>query len=549
MFADITGDKILIFDSFKEKESIKLIEGRFFDRDKKAWIIPFTSENRALLTMLGCQFREDVVLDREINLPINTVNAKAKYLLPINVKPYSHQIAAFNFAVESLETHPGVALLMEMGTGKTLVSIAIIGHLAKKRNIKRVLIISPLSIVDVWKNEFSKFADFDYTLSVLDGDTSKKAQILKKETDKLCIVVINYESVWRLERELKSYFADVIICDESTKIKNAMAKQSKAIHKLGKAAKYKLILSGTPVTNSPCDLFSQYKFLDDSIFGESYYGFRSRYIIMGGFNNKQIMGYRNIEELTRKAHEVAYRIKLKDSVELPSVIDEVRYLTLEPEAKAIYSSVDKDSYAKLIGGELIASNVLTRLLRLSQITGGFVRDDESKTIEQVSNAKLDALEDILEQALSEDKKVVIFARFIPEIEAIEKLLKRRIIDYAIVKGDIKNRGEQVEKFQSDSTCKVFVGQLQTCGMGLTLIAGSIAVYYSLDFSYSNYEQSRARIHRIGQDKHCVYIHLVAKNTVDEKVMEALKAKADISRLLIDDYKKLFYKGKGENDNK
>jgi SNF2 family DNA or RNA helicase len=133
---------------------------------------------------------------------------------------------------------------------------------------------------------------------------------------------------------------------------------------------------------------------------------------------------------------------------------------------------------------------------------------------------------------------VVFARFIPEIEAIEKLLRKKQIGYSLISGEVKDRAEQVEQFQKNDDCKVFVGQLATTGMGLTLTAGTVVVYYSLDFSYANYEQSRARVRRIGQTQRGVYIHLVAKDTIDEKVMAALQHKGDIAKILVDDYKKL-----------
>jgi SNF2 family DNA or RNA helicase len=182
--------------------------------------------------------------------------------------------------------------------------------------------------------------------------------------------------------------------------------------------------------------------------------------------------------------------------------------------------------------------VLTRLLRLSQCTGGFIRPDTDDTVQAVSKAKLDALDDILEECDEQNKKVVVFARFIPEIEAIERLLKSRKTAYAIIHGAITDRAEQVERFQTDPDCKVFVGQLQTTGMGLTLTAASVAVYYSLDYSYANYQQSRARIHRIGQTKKTLYIHLVAKDTVDGKIMEALRQNGDIAKLLVDEWRKI-----------
>ena len=433
----------------------------------------------------------------------------------------------------------GCAYLMDMGTGKTITTIAVAGTLFKTGQIKRLLVVAPKSIVNVWQQEFDKFAAFPYTLAVLDGDGSKKADTIRHmDSAGLAVIVVNYESCWRLETDIARWRPDMIVCDESSKIKNPQAKCSKALHRLGKNSEYNLILTGTPITNSPLDFFSQYKFLDEGIFGSSFYGFRGKYAILGGYQNHQIVGYKKLAELVQKAHSVAYRIRIDEAVELPEFIDEIRPVVLEKKAQQVYDGIDKDSFAELMGGEVTARNVLTRLLRLSQCTGGFIRDDNNGIVEEISRAKLEALEDIIDECMEQDKKVVVFARFVPEIDSIAKMLEKRNIGYSLIKGDVTDRAEQVQQFQTDPNIKVFIGQLQTTGMGLTLTAGTVAVYYSLDFSYANYEQSRARIRRIGQTKRGVYIHLVCKDTIDEKVMAALKQKADVSKLLVDDYKKL-----------
>ena len=433
----------------------------------------------------------------------------------------------------------GCAYLMDMGTGKTITTIAVAGTLFKTGHIKRLLVVAPKSIVNVWQQEFDKFAAFPYTLAVLDGDGSKKADTIRHmDSAGLAVIVVNYESCWRLETDIARWRPDMIVCDESSKIKNPQAKCSKAIHRLGKNSEYNLILTGTPITNSPLDFFSQYKFLDEGIFGSSFYGFRGKYAILGGYQNHQIVGYKKLAELVQKAHSVAYRIRIDEAVELPEFIDEIRPVVLEKKAQQVYDGIDKDSFAELMGGEVTARNVLTRLLRLSQCTGGFIRDDNNGIVEEISRAKLEALEDIIDECMEQDKKVVVFARFVPEIDSIAKMLEKKNIGYSLIKGDVTDRAEQVQQFQADPNIKVFIGQLQTTGMGLTLTAGTVAVYYSLDFSYANYEQSRARIRRIGQTKRGVYIHLVCKDTIDEKVMAALKQKADVSKLLVDDYKKL-----------
>ena len=183
---------------------------------------------------------------------------------------------------------------------------------------------------------------------------------------------------------------------------------------------------------------------------------------------------------------------------------------------------------------------VTQLLRLSQCTGGFIRDDATAAPQTISTAKIEALEDIIDNCVEEDKKVVVFARFVPEIEAIKAMLEKKKLGYRLIYGATKDRTEQVKDFQEDPDVKVFVGQLQTTRMGLTLTAASVAVFYSLDFSYANYEQSRARIHRIGQKEKCLYIHLVAKNTVDEKIMNALKHKGDIAKLMVDNWRTLLH---------
>lgn len=531
-------EAIKITDCYQHKDSIKEIDGRWYEAEEKAWYIPLTDKNIALIQLLGAEIDDE--LKQAVKPKVKLERGKPDRKMPIRAAPYAHQLDAYNFAMEIYErSKQGVAILADMGTGKSLITIAVAGTLYQRGEIKRLLIVCPKSIVGVWESEFEKFADYEYTLTVLEGDSTKKADTLRNMGSVgLQVVVVNYESVWRLEQEIQMWKPDMIACDESSKIKNPQAKQAKSLHKLGQQAEYKVILTGTPITNSPLDFFSQYKFLDDGIFGLSFYRFRARYAILGGYGNHQIVGYKNMPELVEKAHSIAYRIKIEDAVELPDKIDEVRYIELEKNAKRIYDSIDRESHAELMQGEVTTRNILTRLLRLSQCTGGFIRDDTDSIVQEVSRAKLEALEDILDECEEQGKKVVVFARFVPEIEAIEKMLKKRKTGYSIIHGKVKDRSEQVERFQNDDNVKVFIGQLQTTGMGLTLTAANVAVFYSLDFSYANYEQSRARIHRIGQTKKCVYIHLVAKNTVDEKVMQALKNKGDVAKLLVDDYKKL-----------
>jgi len=432
----------------------------------------------------------------------------------------------------------GAALLMEMGTGKSLTAIAITGALSQAGRIRRVLIVAPISILGVWEEEFQKFAAFPYALAVLSGSSAKKLDTLRHMTGTaLQVVVVNYESAWRLEKALTAWHPDLIIADEGHKIKTHNIAASKAMHRMGAKASYRLLLTGTVITNKAIDVFSQYKFLNPAIYGNSFYAFRNRYFDMVGYGNHTPVLKKSMEgELTEKLHSISYRATKAECLDLPETTDVIRQVELEPAALRIYRGLVKESYAELAGGEVTATNILTRLLRLSQLTGGFLGNDETAAVEQVSAAKLSALEDILDGAMAEGKKLVIIARFIPEIKAICRLLEKRGLGYSCITGEVKNRDEQVARFQKEPEVMAFVGQIATAGLGITLTAASTMVFYSLDYSMSNFEQTKARIHRVGQRMPCTYLYLVARGTVDEKVLAALESKADLARTLVDDYR-------------
>ncbi|GHU73370.1 hypothetical protein AGMMS49992_11700 [Clostridia bacterium] len=425
-----------------------------------------------------------------------------------------------------------------MGTGKTLVAVAITGALSLTGRVRRVLIVAPLSILGVWKDEFEKFADFDYSLVVLEGTSVKKAANLAKMTgDKLQITVVNYESAWRMEEELLDWHPDLVIADEGHKIKTFDSDASKAMHKIGASAEYRLLLTGTLITNKALDVFSQYKYLNPSIFGDSFYSFRNRYFYMTGYGRHTPELKKHMaDDLMKRIHSIAVRYTKAECLDLPQMTDVVRYVDLEETTARIYSDLVKKSVAELNGGEITVMNILTKLLRLSQLTGGFLAGDESVKPQKVSAAKLVALAELVDTAQAEAQKLVIIARFTAEIHAIEKLLKKHRVYYAKIDGSVHDRAKQVDMFQNDPVCTVFVGQIATAGLGITLTAASTLVFYSLDYSMANFEQTRARIHRVGQRSNCTYIYLTARGTVDEKVLKALRGKADLAKTLIDDYR-------------
>ena len=443
----------------------------------------------------------------------------------------------------------GFGFLFEMGCGKTLTAIAVAGAAYQMRKIEKVLIVAPTSVCSVWPKEFDDYATFKYKVNVMLGD--KKQRLRELEALKafpfkaLKVAVINYESTWRdgIFEALKDWRPDLVIADESQRIKTHDVNQSKAMHKLGDIAKYKLILSGTPVQNNAIDIFSQYRFLDPTVFGNNFYAFRNRYAIMGGFSNKQIIGYKDLDKLIKKEHSIAYRVTKDEALDLPEQTFETRYIRMDTKDKNLYEQIKKNSFAELEdGGSVSAPTVLTKLLRLQQFTGGFIQADEGLKPELVFKGKLNALEDILDDyVIDAGKKLVVFCRFRAEIDLIQKLLERKKIKYCSIYGDIKidDRGDIVKDFQTNPKTMVFLAQIDTAGLGITLTAADTCVYYSVNFNYAAYSQSLARIHRIGQKNACTYIHLTVENTIDEKVLKALAKKEDMAKTVVDDWRTYF----------
>jgi SNF2 family DNA or RNA helicase len=468
--------------------------------------------------------------------------------MPLKTSPYDHQKKAFAIAT-SLNAS---AMLMEMGTGKTLVAIAVAGHRFIQEQIKYLVIVAPLSVLPVWERQFKQHANFPYTIEILnDLSTKDKAwtinEIRKTPEKYLQVIVINYESIWResvfkaLEKLVKHH--TMIILDESQKIKNRSTEAAKALRKLGAVCKYKMILTGTPVTQSPADFFSQYRFLDSEIFGEKWSDFERKYLVTDYYNYNEIVGYNSLDELAKKAHSIAFRCTKKECLDLPPMIDEILYSYLN-ESKEVYDTMEEDFVVSLGSNTIEAPVVLSQILRLQQITGGFlpIHDElnPSKIIEykEIGTEKIEMLREVIE-GLPKNEKVVIVCRFKPEIWAIEKMLCGMGKGVLVLSGDVpaNERGKIVDTFQNDKGVDAIIINIQVGGSGIDLYAASTMIFYSIDYSYANYEQVKSRIHRVGQTADKVtYIHLITKDTIDEKILDAVQQKGDVAQLVVDTLK-------------
>lgn len=544
------------------KDEIKEIPGRAWNPQRKVWELPPNYDSfRKMLTiapnimvgegvkeLLDKRKAEEAEVLRQKDIPWQEQVAIRE--MPIKVKPFQHQVAGYNvvgsiFGLWGTPRSAGAGLYMEQGTGKTLTTIAIAGRMFLDGIIKKMLVVAPASVVPVWPSEFGSFAAFPYDIRPLEGAGSKRIAVLESwgsDPDVLQIAALNYESTWRIDKAILKWKPDLVVLDESQRIKSPGAKQSKFIHRLGKATPYRLILTGTPVTQGPLDFYSQLKFADPRILGSSYVALKSRYAVMGGFENRQILGYKNLPELTKKVHSIGFRVTKDEALDLPEQVDQIRYCELEGKAKSTYQQLLKHSVAEISKDKrIVTQNVLAKLLRLSQLAGGFYSEAGEKPI-MVSDAKLKLLEEVLDDL--GEQKVVIFARFLAEIEAIKELLESRGTHYQFIDGSVplSERGEVVREFQENPECKVFIAQIQTAGLGITLHAASVAIFYSLDYSYANLDQAKARLHRIGQKSTVTNIYLIARGTVDTKVFGALGKKQDIARLVVDNWKLLFEEG-------
>lgn len=407
--------------------------------------------------------------------------------------------------------------------GKSKVAIDV----AQNMPASRVLVLCPKSVVSVWPRELEKHSAVSYRVWAVRKDSwtvERKARHLKKflEIPEPAFVIVNYDSAWRegMRQALLKQKWDLVICDESHRIKGHTAKASKFAAQLTRVSRKRICLTGTPLPHSPMDAFSQYRFLDPGIYGDSFPKFRAEFAVMGGYLNKQIVKYINPERFNKRFYSIAYRVMADDVLDLPEFIDEPRTTELSGESKRVYRELATEFVAKVQDGEITTNNALVHMLRLQQVTGGAVPlDDGEVCIVGEDKAKL--LGEIIED-LPPGEPFVVFGRFHHDLDSIRKECESR----GLTCGELSGRRNDLQAWQ-DGNMDVLVIQLQAGGVGVDVTRARVAIYYSLDFNLGNYLQSRARIRRPGQTRSGLWIHLVAEGTIDEKVYRALEKRQQV----------------------
>jgi SNF2 family DNA or RNA helicase len=458
-------------------------------------------------------------------------------------KPYAHQ----EEALQKSHNKKNFAYFMEMGCGKSKVLIDNIYWLWQQKEIDTAIVVAPKGVYMNWKNNeipihLPDDIDADIYLWKASSTKNEKKKLSEGVTkrDKFRILLMNVESFVTKKAPVflesfthRSEF--LLAIDESTTIKNVKAKRTKSIMKFGETAKYKRILTGSPITQSPLDLYSQCAFLSKSLLGyDSYWSFQGRFAIikqqrMGSMSFNQVVGYKNLEELTQKLKFFAHRTTKKEALDLPDKIYTTRQVELTSTQIDQYISMKKTSVIYLEDGNMVsAPEVMTRLLRLQQLLCGYLVNDDGETIE-LANNRIKVMMEVIEEM---DGKVIIWSRFRYDIKKIKNELAKAYGSGSVVTyyGDTsqEDRDSAIHNFQTNPETRFFVSNAQTGGRGITLTAASNVIYYSNDFNLESRKQSEDRCHRIGQHKPVLYVDLVCPNTVDVHIVKSLLQKDKIA---------------------
>ena len=553
--------------------AVKALPGRRFNGKDKYWTVPFSVENFEAIRIFAKRNEFTVNCTEEMEqweaLTSNDKEEEVVFNTPVDFKykttPKEHQ----KYIFELSRNEDVYAYLMEQGTGKTKPTIDIVAWQYMGGNINALFTVAPNGVHKNWSSrELPKhmpahvpFIAVPYVSNPNKAEKAMMEKLMDPAYEGLRILTMSYDSViTKKGRAFAEKFLMInrvmMVLDESQKIKNPSRKikRSNICVKLGLLAKIRRILSGTAITQAPFDLYMQYKFLDESILGfPSYTPFKHHFGVWEKKptkNNRQgfyeeFIEYKNMDELVRLIKPHTYRVEKKDCLDIPDKEYESRIVPMSREQKKLYSELWKDSRIELegymdalIAGEqdsksVAPKNALTKLLRLQQLTGGYLAT-EDKEVTQVSNTKLLATQEIIEDSHG---KVIVWARFQNELQAIAQMCRDNNIGFVEYHGrvDQKARHANIDKFQEDPSCRVFISQQQSGGTGITLTAATTVIYYSNDFSLENRLQSEDRNHRIGQANKVTYIDLECEGTIDQRVIQVLTDKARVAN---DIYKEL-----------
>lgn len=506
-----------------------------FDRIRHCWTCLLTPA-AALRIIAGGQYSGAADDLRQVAAPLMS---RVDCTIPDDPLPpaiehtrgWRHQRRACWFA----QPLAGVLLALGMGAGKSKVAV----DLVVNWGCQSTLILCPKSVLGVWRREFDRHAPERCDVEVLDRGTvaRKTAEAIEaasfaQVTGRPLVLVINYDSAkrrpfadWSLGRAW-----DAVVCDESHRIKAHDSHVSKYAYRLGQRAARRVCLTGTPMGQSPLDIFGQARFIDPGLFGTSWTEFRDRYAVRGNPAIPQMVtGYCNQEELQSRLSWVTFRCKSEDVLDLPPIHHIERPFDLGAEGRRIYRSMERDLIAEVRSGVVTAANAMVKVLRLAQVTSGFLRPDDAQRIDEFDSAKLNVLAELLED-IGPDEPVVVFCRFRADLDRIAHLAADMKRNYAELSG--QRRDLLTDQATMAEGVQVGGVQIASGGVGIDLTRARYAVYYSIGQSLIEYDQSIARLHRPGQTRPTHYYHLIAAGTVDATAYTALAERREIVEAIL-----------------
>lgn len=506
----------------------RMLPARRWDAGRKLWTVPATPLNATYIRSVfeGQKIQGDAGYKHLVDMPPPGLCLDG-ITPPKNKTIWDHQIEGAEFILDRFGTG---MLAMEMRTGKTLASIIVLNSLKPDCTF----ILCPSPAVKVWPSTFEEWTDGQFMVCGLsEGSTAKRLKEgethlrLARARKQPAVIVLNYEAAWR--EPLRSFIlkhAKCLIMDESHRAKAPGGKQSRFCLAVSKVVPYIMALTGTPMPHSPMDIYAQARAVDPYIFGTSATQFRHKYAIMGGYKEKQIVAWKNTEEMQAKLRLFMFQVKYEDV--MPDSEETVDYLSCElnKDARELYKSMESDFFAYVDGKEVTAQNALVKLLRLQQITSGSIKRDDGEYI-QVGDSK----ERLLEETLQDigESPVVVYCKFDQDLQAVRRVTEKLGRTHGEVSGSQK---DLTDSATMPNHIDVMGVQIQS-GIGIDLSRSHYAIFYSTGFSLGNYDQARFRQKGVNQQKPLSRIHLVAKGTIDETVFKALKKRKEVVQYVLD----------------
>lgn len=477
-----------------------------------------------------------------------------------NLPSFKHQRRGLVWLWNKTQTDIGTGargggFFWDPGTGKTKGAYDFTSACYLGRDVRRVLVLCPINAIQVWDEQADVHIhrDIEFHVDIPEGKIVQKAdrilELAATEHDHLQIVVLNFAAIikrdkqWKIMKALEAYKPDLVVVDESHHIKNGAAKQSKATHHICSKSRYVLIQTGTPIGKNYLDLYSQLKAIDPHIWkaswartgNMSWTDFKNHYATWGGRTGYELRGYRNLDDLYGRYEPHVRSVRKEDCHDMPKVTDAVIPVDMPASARRSYDIFAEEGVVVHRRHLIEAPIPLTKLLRLQQMTGGWVHDELGEVVE-IHQAKIEALEGELEDLSAADRSVVIFARFLREIEAIRASASKFYGKVWNIQGGVsaQDRKSAVRDFQArpgDGCMVIQVGAAEALD-GLQRVC-SDGIFYSTDYSLIHWNQARGRLDRTGQDSPVTFRHIQVKGSVDGLILKALREKKDIEKMVVD----------------